>query len=240
MPSSKNSQQAQSGVEIPRDKPSQTLDLHNRTLVGGLAVAGMIGPVIFVVSFLVAGALRPGYSPLRQAISALGTGPNGWIEIASAETASVLITVFAIGLGVLLWPSLSTVWRWTCASLLSLPGVGLIIAGFTDNARFRFTHTMASQAGLWGAVLAFLLFGIALYRARRWRPWSVYSLFASAATLVLLAVTFAGLSPGAPLADYGGLLERLVVIEVLAWYLVFGWKVLREARAGGSSTGSAT
>lgn len=38
-----------------------------------LALAGVIGPVLSVAVFSVAGALRPGYSPMRQAISALDT-----------------------------------------------------------------------------------------------------------------------------------------------------------------------
>jgi hypothetical membrane protein len=37
----------------------------------------MAGPILFVVAFTVDGLLRPFYSPIHQAISDLGVGPNG-------------------------------------------------------------------------------------------------------------------------------------------------------------------
>jgi hypothetical membrane protein len=37
-----------------------------------LALGGVAGPLLFVLAFTVAGMLRPGYSPVDQAISDLG------------------------------------------------------------------------------------------------------------------------------------------------------------------------
>jgi Protein of unknown function (DUF998) len=45
------------------------------------AVAGLIGPLIFTVGFVIQGLLRPGeYDPIAEPVSALEAGPNGWIQ----------------------------------------------------------------------------------------------------------------------------------------------------------------
>lgn len=47
-------------------------------------VCAVAGPLLFVVSFLVQGALRgDGYSPLRHPVSALTYGPAGWVQQAT-------------------------------------------------------------------------------------------------------------------------------------------------------------
>lgn len=48
---------------------SRTHGLHH------LALAGVVGPPLFILVFTLAGWLRPGYSALRQEVSALGVGP---------------------------------------------------------------------------------------------------------------------------------------------------------------------
>ncbi|MBP2708219.1 DUF998 domain-containing protein [Microbispora sp. RL4-1S] len=50
---------------------------HGRVTMCRLSLTGVIGPVLSVVVFTVAGMLRPGYSPVHQAISALGNGTGG-------------------------------------------------------------------------------------------------------------------------------------------------------------------
>jgi hypothetical membrane protein len=44
-----------------------------------LALCGVLGPVVYLVTFTVAGFLRPGYSPIHQAVSDLGVGSNPWL-----------------------------------------------------------------------------------------------------------------------------------------------------------------
>jgi membrane-bound metal-dependent hydrolase YbcI (DUF457 family) len=59
------------------------------------------------------------------------------------------------------------------------------------------------------------------------------SLIASLVTLVLIATMFWVWTPGTPLASVrlGGLMERVLFIEILAWYVAFGWRLF--ARPGG-------
>jgi|SRR5687768_5883748 hypothetical protein len=49
------------------------------------AVAGLIGPLIFTVGFVIQGLLRPGeYDPITEPVSALEAGPNGSLSTWSA------------------------------------------------------------------------------------------------------------------------------------------------------------
>ena len=61
----------------------------------------------------------------------------------------------------------------------------------------------------------------------QWRGWGTYSLVAALVTLVLVAIEFWVFTPGTPLASaqVGGLLERVLSVEMLAWYVVFGWRL---------------
>ena len=45
--------------------------------------AGVVGPPLFVATFLIEGATRRGYDPVRLQVSYLSLGDQGWIQIAN-------------------------------------------------------------------------------------------------------------------------------------------------------------
>jgi Protein of unknown function (DUF998) len=47
------------------------------------AIAGRIGPLLFVATFTIAGWLRPGYRAREMFVSELSLGSRGWIQIAN-------------------------------------------------------------------------------------------------------------------------------------------------------------
>ena len=61
------------------------------------AAAGIVGPVAFISSWVIAGALRDGYDPIAQAISRLAESgaPNRWIVTAGMVTFGISALVFA-------------------------------------------------------------------------------------------------------------------------------------------------
>ncbi len=90
------------------------------------AVAGMIGPILFTVGFVVQGLFRRGeYDPVAETVSALEAGPNGWIQQLDFFIFGILMMIFAVGLGAGLRGgrrrigSVVVIW-W---------GVGLLVAG---------------------------------------------------------------------------------------------------------------
>jgi hypothetical protein len=66
-----------SGVEVRNVRDSGAHASARLPVVSVLAAAGIVGPIVFTVAFILQGLFRPSYSHMAEPISALGTGPNG-------------------------------------------------------------------------------------------------------------------------------------------------------------------
>jgi hypothetical membrane protein len=191
-------------------------------------IGGVINPIAFVVIYTVAGILRPGYSPIHQAISDLGVGPNGSLMDTMAVVHALLLIAFAVGFALLMRQVLTVGWLWSGTALLVLRGLAQVTTGiFTDAPSTVRIHSLATIVALLSMVSAFTIIGLGLWRNFKWRGWGTYSLAAALVTLVLVAVEFWVFTPGTPLASaqVGGLMERVLSVEMLAWYVVFGWRL---------------
>src|SRR6266498_5390271 len=191
-------------------------------------IGGVINPIAFVLVYTVAGLLRPGYSAIHQAISDLGVGPNGPLVDAIAVVHALLLIAFAIGFAISMRQVLSKGWLGFGVAFLVLRGLsGITTAIFTDAPATVAIHSLAAFVSIVSMISAFLLIGLGLRRNRTWRGWGTYSLIAAVVTLVLVALMFWLFTPGTPLAplQLGGLMERVVSVETLAWYVVFGWRL---------------
>jgi hypothetical membrane protein len=222
----------QENISFPSSKPWWT------AVTRWLTLAGVVGPLLFVVVFTLAGFLRPGYSPIHQAVSDLGVGSNAWLLDGSAIINGLLLIGFAVGFALSMRQVLSQGWRWSSAVLLALHGLGIAVAGvFTEAPSTLAIHwKVGASLAFFGPIVAFLVVGLALRRDARWRGWGISLLGASLLTLVLIAATFWVFTPGSTLASLrlGGLLERMSFIEIEAWYVVIGWRLF--ALAGASHT----
>jgi hypothetical membrane protein len=197
-----------------------------------LALGGVAGPLLFVVVFTLAGFLRPGYSPIHQAVSDLGVGPNGWLVDVSCVINGLLLLGFAAGFALSMRPILSRGWLWSNVALLPLHGLGLALAGiFTEAPSTLPIHILAAYLAFFGSVVAFLVVGLALSRNTQWRRWGISFLLASLVTLVLIVIMDWVFTPGTPLASMqlGGLMERVVLIESEVWYVALGWRLFALA-----------
>jgi hypothetical membrane protein len=209
----------------------------SRSLIRLLAWGGIIGPILFVAAFTIAGALRPGYSPISQAISALGTGVNGWQEDIPAIILGILLLAFTLSFFLAMRSVLPATSRVIGSVLLAIVALVWITVGiFTAAPSTRTVHTIASVVGEVSAIAALFVIGIGLRAAPSWRAWSVYTIATAVVALVTLLLTFItsqrSLSASVRI---GGLLERLLVVEILAWFVAFGVKLARlEAPASPS------
>jgi hypothetical membrane protein len=61
-----------------------------------LALGGVAGPVLFVLAFTVTGMLRPGYSPVDQAISDVEIDEHAWIVNGCLVILGLSLVGFAI------------------------------------------------------------------------------------------------------------------------------------------------
>src|SRR5712692_9193268 len=95
--------------------------------------AGVIGPLLFVVAFLIEGATRPGYSPWRNVVSQPATGDGGWMQAVNFLICGTLMLCFVIGLRRSLQSGRASI---AAPILLGAFGLALITAGIsvTDPA----------------------------------------------------------------------------------------------------------
>src|ERR1700736_6483874 len=151
-----------------------------------LLVAGLIGPLLFIVVFLVEGITRPGYSAWRHYVSQLATGDGGWVQVVNFLVCGALVVCFAFGLRQALRPGRGSL---AAPVLVGLFGSALTIAGIfsTDPAlgypvSAPLVHTTHGLIhGLAGLAAFSLLPASALVMAWRFsadsaaRRWAIYS-----------------------------------------------------------------
>ncbi|HWU32026.1 MAG TPA: DUF998 domain-containing protein [Marmoricola sp.] len=196
------------------------------------ASLGIAGPIIFVGDVLIAGAMRPGYSALDQAISALGTGPDGWQEDIAAFILGLCLLGFVIAF---CWSLVGVINRTTIAwsaiafSIFSL--VWITVSLFTSAPPTRKVHTIASLVGEIAVVAGIAIVGFGLRKTSDWKAEGRISLVVAALSLVVLVLTFATSQPKiANSVHLGGLFERVLVVVVLAWFAYISARLIQRAR----------
>jgi hypothetical protein len=120
--------------------------------------------------------------------------------------------------------------RWICTGLFALSALGAAMDGiFTLQSGFM--HFIGFGLGTGTPVLGFLVTGLVLRRIPRWRRFGNWLLLASPLTLVLLVLAQATLNVTSIEAGQGvaGLTERVLVVEIGAWYMALGWRAFRHS-----------
>lgn len=211
-----------------------------------LLAGGVIGPVLFVLVFLVEGATRPGYSAWRNFVSQLSLSDQGWEQIANFLICGALCLGFALGLRRVLHSGRGATWG---PILLGIFGLSLISAGiFVTGPALGYPPgaPIASQEsphaaihGLSGLVAFTTLPAACFVLARRfagnpaWRGWAAYSVVTG--VIVLLSFVFSNLTavldqigtlPNAPT----GLFQRIGIIAGWVWIAALAWRLLRSLR----------
>ncbi|HEX5441760.1 MAG TPA: DUF998 domain-containing protein [Ktedonobacterales bacterium] len=212
-----------------------------------LLACGAIGPIVFIVAFLIEGATRPGYSAWHNFVSDLSESNLGWMQIASFLFCGAMVFGFAIGLRQVFRSGRGATWG---PLLLGAFGLSLIVAGvFVTDPSLGY-YPLGSPAGaqtLHGTIhgtIAPVVFGLltaaTFVFARRfardplWRGWGVYSLV----TGIVCVVTFIACLATAVLDEHGvlpnsptGLLERVAIIVGWGWIALLAIRLLRQVRS---------
>jgi uncharacterized protein DUF998 len=202
-----------------------------------LTLAGIAGPLLFVVVFLVEGATRAGYDPRRQFVSLLSLGDGGWVQVADFVVTGALFVGFAAAIGRSWRTGIGA--RWV-PRLVAAVGIAMISSGVftTDPAQ---GYPPGTPAGLpteysWHADIHFLgaavvFIGlpaagfIAARRASR-RGDRAMAWFSLACGAVMLAAWIAAFAVPA-LADDAGLCQRIAVAAGFGWLVVLARSLLR-------------
>ena len=202
-----------------------------------LALGAILGPVVFTLGWLVLGFISPGYtmwgvhvapySAISQPLSGLGLGPTGPLMNADFIVSGLLIVAGVVGVFATI-RGLSPVARWTCTILLALPGVGGVIDGVFTFENFL-PHFFGFGLAL-TTVVGFPVVGFILRRIPSWRRFGTWLVAAGPLTLALTVLYFMTFTPTVEGIQHGvaGLTERVLVLELDAWYVALGWLVISK------------
>jgi hypothetical protein len=202
-----------------------------------LELGAVLGPVLLTAAWLVLGFVSPGYSlwgvrvapysALSQPISGLGLGPTGPFMNAAFVASGVLLVIGTYAVFERL-PEMR--FRYLCATLLALPGFGSVIDGLFTFQTF-FMHFAGFALAL-TTIATFPITGIFLRRTPGRRRLGIALLAAGPLTLALTVLYFATFTPTVQGIQTGvaGLTERVLVLEIQAWYVALGWLAYRSSR----------
>lgn len=204
-----------------------------------LSLGALFGPLLFAAAWFTLGFVSPGYtifgnrvapySPISQPISGLGLG----ITALFMNTAFVLSGILLAAGIVVIRQIFRTLYqpgiRWFHTALLLLSPLGLMIDGiFTLEAVFP--HLIGFLLATASPVISFLVLGLFLRGKPGWRRFGNGLLLASPLTLILVILFFLTFDPMASGSNTGiaGLIQRILVIEVHAWFAALGWLAFKR------------
>lgn len=202
------------------------------------ALAGVIGPTLFVTVFTIEGFLRPGYNPLSTYVSALSLGPRGWTQIVNFIVSGTLLLVFACGAAIKFKKEKTSQ---AGPVQLAIIAIGILLSGPFVMDPIGTPTAQASVHGLVHGILGGIVFllmpisSMVFYRRLRtepnWQSFSKWTLTMSILLIVTLTLfTFATKIPSLQIvfASWFGLLQRLVLIPFMFWVFTFGVSVYRK------------
>ena len=229
------------------NRPVETLNLNTKPAAPAtpktarkLALGAIACPVLFTLAWLVLGFLSPGYtlwgtliapySPIHQPISGLGMGLTAPFMNAAFVLGGLLLMAGVIGIVQTTRANRQPAASWTVTALLALAPLGMVIDGIF-NLQAILPHTLGFVMATGSEVLSFLAAGLYFRRIPRWRRLGNRLLFASPLTLVLVVLFFSTFVPTAVGAQHGvaGLTQRILVIEVLGWFVAMGRLAFRRS-----------
>jgi hypothetical protein len=200
------------------------------------------GPV-FVATFLVEGAVRDGYKPLRHPVSSLALGSRGWIQAGNFVVTGTLFLAGAAGLARA--RDCATSSR-AAPALISAAGAGLIAAAIfttdpvsgyppgTPDALIRpspvgTAHSLAAVPVFFGLPAAALACSRRSWRAGE-RGFGAYSAGTAMTMLATVALAGAGFGQAPRLVKFGGLFQRASIITGFAWLTALSARALTQIR----------
>jgi hypothetical protein len=204
-----------------------------------LALGAVAGPILLTLGWFVLGLISPGYtmwgtriapySAVSQPLSGLGLGPTGPFMNAVFILSGLLMVAGAVGVFRSI-PELGPAARRLGTALLALPGLGAVIDGVFTLEHF-FLHFIGFGLAL-TTMVGFPVIGYLLRRVPSWRGFGSWLIAAGPVTLALTVLYFATFTPTIDGIQHGvaGLTERILVLEIQAWFVAIGWLAFNKSR----------
>jgi hypothetical protein len=206
-----------------------------------LALGAVVGPLLFTLAWIGFGVLQPptltpfgvlgGLSgAVSNPISGLGVGQfaapfnTAFIVCGLLQAIACVAALECLASGSRRLP------RTLCEGLLAISPLGLAMAGLFTLASALVLHIVAGALVFVTPVVSFLATGLLLRRIPAHRRIGSGLLLASPLTLLLFIMYSMSFDQATVAAGLGiaGATERILILEVQAWYVVLGWIAFRQ------------
>ena len=206
---------------------SPMLSLYRRMNVHSLlALAGMAGPIVLGATDISTALATPTYNLIRDSISSLALTSLGWVQTIGFLAIGLLIEIFTAGL--LYNIRRARLFRLGIALLVIFGFALLLIGAFrTDPLGAARTiegriHGLAATTAFWIFPIAILVISPSLRNDPDWKGIFRYTIIAGVLA-VALVMTIGALPDN---LSWFGLLERLLVLNMIVWVEVAAFKLL--------------
>ena len=217
--------------------PAITADPPKPATRGLLCASAAAGP-LFVTVFVVEGARRPDYKPLRHPVSSLALGSRGWVQVGNFAVAGTLYLAGAAGLRRTSDPLLGARLG---PLLFGAVGLGLLgsaafstdpVSGYppgtpdtpTQQTTNMTVHGIAALPIFLGIPAAAFNYARRFHRSGH-RTWALASEATGVSMLATIGLAGAGFNQAPRLVNSAGLLQRAAIVTG------FGWLTALSARA---------
>ena len=194
--------------------------------------------------FLLEGAVRDGYRPLRHPVSSLALGPRGWVQVGNFAVAGTLFLAGAAGLARAGDRAASSR---AAPALIGTAGAGLIgaavfitdpVSGYppgtpdalTQPSRTGTAHNLTAVPVFVGLPAAAFACGRRSWRDGQHR-FGLYSAGTAVIMAMAMALAGAGFGQSPRLASLGGLFQRASIVTGFAWLTALFAQALRRTPA---------
>jgi hypothetical protein len=193
-----------------------------------LALAGVAGPLVLAATDLSAAFISPDYNLVRDSISSLALTSLGWMQTIGFLAIGLLVEIFVAGL---LFNIDGVRGFHFSIGLLVFFGFGMLLigafrtdpAGIAQHTIEGRIHSLTATTVFWIFPAAILIVAPSLRHDPAWANMFIYTLVAGVLGVALVIV----LGVLQDSTSWFGLLERLVVVNMILWVEVAAIKLLR-------------
>lgn len=199
---------------------------HGLSVVCLSALAGVTGPILFLLIMTVTGLVQPVYDPIQETISMLVFGPYGWLQTLVFFLFGFFLIVFIFRLYLAIDRRVSS--RIGIASLMVI-GLGFFLIGVfptqrpgTELTLYALIHRYTTGAISLLFTVACFAFALGFRTDPLWKRFSLYTFITG-----VIALTFIILLASTPLDwSWTGFYERMLLLSGLLWITVVAVRLL--------------
>ena len=221
--------------------PAVTADAPNSATHALLCGSAIAGP-LFVTVFVIEGAHRADYKPMRHPVSSLALGPRGWVQVANFAVCGTLYLAGAAGLSRTRDPLLGTRLGPTLFGGVALGLLGSAafctdpVSGYppgtpdtpTEQTTNMTVHGFAALPISIGIPAAAFAYARRFHRSGN-PTWARYSAATGVSMLATMGLAGAGFNQAPRLVNSAGLLQRAAIVTGFGWLTALSGRALHRS-----------